>query len=46
MFVLLLLFWLILNGKVTIEILLIGAAISAALTFAARRVLKMMEHLD
>ena len=41
MFVLLLLFSLILNGKVTIEILLIGAAISAALTFTARRVLKL-----
>jgi len=41
LFVLLLLFWLILNGKVTIEILLIGAAISAALTFTARRVLKL-----
>ena len=31
-FVLLFLFWLLLNGKVTVEIILVGAAVSAALT--------------
>ena len=33
------LFWLLLNGKVTLEIAVIGAAVSAALTWFARRVL-------
>ena len=41
MFLILFLFWILLNGKVTVEIVLIGAAISAALTFAAYRVLNM-----
>ena len=39
MTLLLFLFWLLLNGRVTIEIVLIGAVISAALTFAARKIL-------
>jgi len=39
MTLLLFLFWLLLNGRVTIEIVLVGAVISAALTFAARKVL-------
>ena len=38
-FVLLFLFWLLLNGKVTVEIILVGAAVSAALTCFAHRVL-------
>ena len=38
-FVLLFLFWLLLNGKVTVEIILVGAAASAALTCFAHRVL-------
>ena len=39
MFLLLFLFWIILNGRVTVEIVIIGAVISAALTFVARRIL-------
>ena len=39
MFLILFLFWILLNGKITVEIVLFGAAISAALTFAAYRVL-------
>ena len=39
MFLLLFLFWIILNGRVTIEIVAIGAAVSAVLTFAAHRIL-------
>ena len=39
MAVLLFLFWLLLNERITIEIILIGAALSAVLTFAAHRVL-------
>lgn len=41
MFLILFLFWLLLNGKMTAEIVLIGAAVSAALTFAAHRVLNI-----
>ena len=33
------LFWIILNGKVTVEIVIVGAVVSAALTVFARRVL-------
>lgn len=33
------LFWIILNGKVTVEIVTVGAVVSAALTVFARRVL-------
>ena len=40
MFCLLFLFWIILNGAVTVEIVVLGAAISAALTVCFRRVLK------
>lgn len=39
MAILLFLFWLILNGKITLEIVLVGAAVSAAVTFAAYRLL-------
>lgn len=41
MIILLFLFWVILNGKVTTEIVLVGAALSAALTCYAHRVLKV-----
>ena len=41
MFLILFLFWLLLNGKLTIEVALVGAAVSAVLTFAAYRVLNM-----
>ena len=39
MFLLLFLFWIILNGRVTVEIVVIGAAVSAVLTFAAHKTL-------
>ena len=37
--VFLFLFWIILNGKMTLEIIVLGAAVSAALSWFARRVL-------
>lgn len=39
MFGVLFLFWIILNGAVTVEIVLLGAAVSAALTACFRRVM-------
>ena len=39
MIVFLFLFWIILNGKMTLEISVLGAAVSAALSWFARRVL-------
>ena len=39
MVIILFLFWLMLNGKVTLEIVVVGAALSAALTCVAHRVL-------
>ncbi len=39
MILLLLLFWVILNGKVTVEVIVVGAAVSAALTWFARKIL-------
>ena len=39
LFLFLFLFWIILNGKTTIEIVVVGAVISAALTVFTRRVL-------
>jgi multicomponent Na+:H+ antiporter subunit E len=41
LFLLLFLFWLLLNGRVTIEIAVIGAAASAALTYCANKVLQL-----
>lgn len=40
MFCLLFLFWIILNGAVTVEIIVLGAAISAALTVCFRHVMQ------
>lgn len=41
MFFLLLLIWVLLNGRITVEIVLVGAAVSAALSLAARRILEL-----
>ena len=41
MAILLFLFWLLLNERITIEIILIGATLSVALTFTAHRVLRI-----
>lgn len=46
MFVFLFLFWLILNARITLEIVLLGAVFSAVLTFAARRVLKVSRQRE
>lgn len=42
MTLLLFLFWLILNGRVTIEIVLVGAVVSTALTWVSKNVLHIM----
>lgn len=41
MFLVLLLIWIVLNGRMTAEVVLVGAAVSAALTFLARPVWNM-----
>lgn len=41
MFFLLLLIWIVLNGRVDLEVALTGAAVSAALTWLARAILKL-----
>lgn len=41
MTLLLFLFWILLNGRVTVEIVLVGAAVSAALAWFARRTLHL-----
>ncbi|MGE4277813.1 MAG: Na+/H+ antiporter subunit E [Lawsonibacter sp.] len=43
---LLFLFWMILNGKVTIEIVVVGAAVSAALAWTARRMLHISPQAE
>ena len=45
MFIVLLLLWFIFNGKVTVEIALVGAAVCAALTFAWHRIFKVKHHI-
>ena len=44
--VFLFLFWIILNGKMTLEIIVLGAAVSAALSWFARRVLGISPRED
>lgn len=46
MLLLLFLFWLILNGRITIEIILVGAAVSVALTWIARRFLHVSPQAE
>lgn len=41
MFLLLFLIWIILNGSLSLQVLGVGAAVSAALTWASRRVLNL-----
>ena len=45
MFIVLLLLWFIFNGKVTVEIALVGAAVCAALTFAWHRIFNVRRHI-
>ncbi len=44
MFLMLLLFWLIFNGKVTLEIFLVGVVICAALTFAWHKLFRNQKN--
>ena len=44
MFLMLLLFWLIFNGHVTLEIFLVGAVVSAAITFAWKKLFKTKKN--
>ena len=46
MMLLLFLFWMILNGEVTIELVLVGAAVSAALAWPARRILHITPQVE
>lgn len=46
MFVLLMLFWIVLNGKITLEILLTGAVLSAALYWVACKICGFSPRLD
>lgn len=44
-FLLLFLFWMVLNGKVTLEIILVGLVLSALLTLASRRLLTGLPNM-
>lgn len=45
MFIVLLLFWFVFNGKITTEIALVGVVVCAALTFAWHRIFKGRRHI-
>ena len=45
MFLGLLILWVIFNGRITIEILLVGAAASAALTYMWRKIFSVSRHV-